>query len=67
MEKPITLVISETKNNIANIVNESKLPMFILDGIFRDLYTEIHTIAIQQEQMERSNYEKSLAEETKQD
>lgn len=63
MEKPITLIISETKDKIVTIVNESKLPMFVLDNIFKDFYTDIHTLSIQQEQAEKIEYEKYIAQE----
>lgn len=65
MEKPITLTISELKNDISKLVNESKLPVFILDNIFREFYSEVHMLSLQQEQAEKVEYEKYLAENMK--
>lgn len=64
MEKPITLIIHETKQNIAAAVSQSNLPLFILESIFKDFYTEIYSLAKQQEEKEKSDYQKSLSDET---
>lgn len=62
MEKPITVLISETRGKMINTVNDSGLPLFILDSILKDLYGEIHALSIQQEERDRKEYEQALAE-----
>lgn len=62
MEKPITVLISETRKSMINTINDSGLPLFILDNILRDLYGEIHALSIQQEERDRNEYEQSLTE-----
>lgn len=64
MEKPITLQIEEFKKNIATIVNDSNLPPFILDYIFKDLYSEIHMLNQNQLTKDMQEYEKASKEST---
>ena len=65
MNKPITMVIKETKAKIANICNESGLPPIVLDLIMQGIYTEIHSLAERQTMEEEMTYVKMLEEESK--
>lgn len=63
VEKPITMVIEETKNNLINVINQSGLHPFILDSIMKELHNEIHISYLKQAQMEAENYNKSVSKE----
>lgn len=65
MNKPITMIIKETKNKLANICNESGLPPVILDLIIQGVYSEIHSIVERQTLEEESAYTKALEESSK--
>ena len=65
MNKPITMIIKETKNKLANICNESGLPPVILDLIIHDIYSEIHSIVEKQTLEDESVYAKALEESSK--
>lgn len=65
MEKPVTLRIEELKNKVAEIINASELPAFILDYIMRDFYIEIHGMAQNQIMQDSKAYEASLIERKK--
>lgn len=65
IEKPITMVIEETKQKLIDVVNESNLHLFILDSIFKEMYNEIHISYLKQAQMETDNYNKSISEKNK--
>ena len=65
MNKPITMIIKETKNKLANICNESGLPPVILDLIIHDIYSEIHSIVEKQTLEDESAYAKALEESYK--
>ena len=41
MEKPMSLVVKETKEEIVNIINEKKLPAFILEPIVKEVYEAV--------------------------
>lgn len=62
MNKPLTMMIKDTKTKIANVVNESGLPPIILDLIMQGVYSEIHYIAEKQTTDEEYLYSKSLEE-----
>lgn len=65
MNKPITMVIKETKNKIANICNESGLPPVILDLIVQGIYSEIHSLAERQSLEEEMAYANAKMDESK--
>lgn len=65
MNKPITMVIKETKNKLANVCNESGLSPAILDLIMQGLYSEIHSLAERQAIEEEVAYARMLQEAAK--
>lgn len=65
MNKPITMVIKETKTKIANICNESGLSPIVLDLIVQGIYSEIHSLAERQTIEEEMSYVKMLEEASK--
>ena len=62
MNKPITVIIKDTKNNLAKICNESSLPPVILDLIMQGIYSEIHSLAERQTFEEEMAYRKVIEE-----
>ena len=62
MNKPLTMVIKETKNKIVNVCNESGLSPAILDLIMQGIYSEIHSLAERQTMEEEMSYVKMLEE-----
>lgn len=59
MNKPLTMIIKETKTQLANICNESGLSPIILDLIIHGIYSEIHSIA-EKQTLEEENFYKNL-------
>ena len=66
MNKPLTMVIKETKTKLINVCNESTLPPAVLDLIMQNIYSEIHSIAERQAAEEEKAYTK-IIEENKDD
>ena len=64
MNKPITMIINETRTKLANICNESGLSPVILDLIIQPLYSEIHSLAEMQSKEDEINYIKSIKKES---
>ena len=62
MNKPLTMVIKETKTKIANICNESGLPPVILDLIMQGIYSEIRFLADKQISEEEKSYIATIKE-----
>ena len=54
--KPISMIIKETKAKIANVCNESNLSLVILDLIMSELYSEVHSLAEKQTAEEERVY-----------
>lgn len=60
MNKPLTMIIKETRTKLANVCNESGLPAAILDLIVQGVYSEIHLVAERQATEEEKAYVESL-------
>ncbi len=63
MEKPITLQIEEFRKTIAETIQSSNLPIFLLDYLFRDFYSEIHLLNQNQIQQDKVSYASSIKSE----
>ena len=63
MNKPANLIMEETKENIAKVVNESGLPPFLLEPILKDLYNQVSILKQQELEKSRQEYENSLNQE----
>lgn len=62
MNKPLTMVIKETKNKLASVCNESGLHPVILDLIMQGIYFEIHSLAEKQTLEDETVYINMLKE-----
>lgn len=60
MNKPISMIIKETKTNIINACNESRLQPAILDLIMREIYSEVRSLAEKQAIEEENAYMNSI-------
>lgn len=65
MEKPASLLIQETKNNIINILNESKLHSSILELIMRDIMNDVTNASARVKNKELEEYNNKVLEEAK--
>lgn len=66
MNKPITMVIKETKTKLANVCNESGLSPAVLELVVQGIYSEIHSHAERQAMEEEVVYARMLEEAAKQ-
>lgn len=60
INKPITMVIKETKTKLINVLNESNLSPAILDLIMQGIYSETHSLAERQAIEEERAYAEML-------
>lgn len=58
--KPITLVHEELITDLTNIINNSKLPAFIIEPVLKDLYLEIKAMSQRQLVRDKEMYNQSL-------
>ena len=63
MEKPASLLIQETRNNIINILNESKLHSSILELIMKDIMNDVINASTRIKNKELEEYNNKVLEE----
>lgn len=57
MDKPATLLQREFKDNLVKIINESKLPAFVLAPILEQALAEVKDIEQKQYEADKAAYE----------
>lgn len=63
MNKPLSIIIQDAKDSIANAINETQLSPVLCEPILKDLYIEVQRLAREQIMQEKEQYEKALKEE----
>lgn len=56
MNKPITIIRAEFISNLANLINDSRLPAFVIESILKDTYLEVGAIARKQYEDDMKKY-----------
>lgn len=59
---PLSVLMENTKSRILGIINTSNLPLPILELIFKDACSNLHSLSMNIYQEEKAEYEKSLKE-----
>jgi hypothetical protein len=67
MEKPISMILSESKQTIINAVASTNLHPALLELIIKDIYNEVKLSAERQLEMEQGEYNYSLQEKGEQE
>lgn len=62
MNKPLTILIQETKSNFIKTINNSSLPPCVLELIMQDILNEIHVLSQKQLQEDELAYMNSLTQ-----
>lgn len=65
MEKPFTLIVQDTEEKIIKILNESKIPAFVLKNILQNLFNQLSEIEKNEVEVYLRNKEKDTKEEKK--
>lgn len=60
VEIPIGLKIENLKQNITNLINDSKLPIYILNPILKNFYQESELLLNNYIKIEINDYKKNL-------
>lgn len=64
MNKPVSLIREEVKSELADTINNSNLPPFVIEPILQDLLREVHVAVVRQYENDKAMYERSLNEKT---
>lgn len=62
LNKPVTMIIKETKARLINVINESGLSPAVLDLIMQGIYYELHSLAQRQADEEEKAYMKMISD-----
>lgn len=65
IQKPVSVVIEETQQKLADVINESNLHIALLEMIVKELYLEIRTQAEIVSANEKAEYESLCNEANK--
>ena len=58
--KPVTILREEFINNLTDMVNNSDLPMFVLEPIFRDMHSKIKIAEQKQLENDKIKYQEII-------
>ena len=64
MDKPITMRYEEFKHNLTSLINNSDLPLFIIEGTLQNYLYEVSSIVKKQYQHDVEQYKESLSKPT---
>lgn len=65
MNKPVSLIIDETKKSLADTINDCNLHPSIIEMIVKDIYWEINRLSIETIKKEKEQFlEESANEQT---
>lgn len=56
LNKPITVVRAEFISNLTKLINESKLPLFVVEPILKDVYLEVRDTSQKQYEHDLMSY-----------
>lgn len=62
MEKPLSLKKKEFINQLVNVINDTDIPLFVIENILQATISEVHVAAIKQAKQEEEAYIQSCAE-----
>lgn len=63
ISKPFSVVCTEFKQSLAELINTSNLPMFVVESVLQNYLNEVNTLAKNQYNYEKSQYEQALKAE----
>lgn len=58
--KPVTILREEFIANLTNMINDSELPMFVLEPIFKDMHNKIRIAEQQQLENDKKKYQELI-------
>ena len=64
-QKPITMLMDEFKENLTNLLNESKLPAWVLLYLLDPFVKQLQMFDQAAREQDKENYENALKEEEK--
>lgn len=60
--KPMSVARSEFIQSLTNLINESTLPLFVIESILKDMYSDVHSLSQRQLEIDLKNYREALSQ-----
>ena len=67
MNKPITMVYEDFKNELANLINKSGLPAFVIEFVLQSYLNETRAAMQKQYQLDKAQYDEYLSKKNDED
>lgn len=61
VRKPVTIERVEFISSLLDLINNSRLPAFVIETILRDAYNDVHTLAQRQYEADLERYKEAIA------
>lgn len=61
INKPISVAKEDFATALVKLCNESQVPLFVIEYTLKDLLQEVHTLAKQQYEVDKQQYEQAVA------
>lgn len=61
IQKPITVARAEFVSNLADLINNSGLPAFVIESILKDMLYDVRTMCKKQLELDTKKYQEMLA------
>lgn len=60
--KPMSVARSEFIQSLTNLINESTLPLFVIESVLKDMYSDVRSLSQRQLEIDLKNYRESLSQ-----
>lgn len=60
IQKPLSVARAEFISSLTNLINTSSLPLFIIEPILKDMYSDIHILSQKSLEADTKRYQEQL-------
>ena len=60
--KPMSVARSEFIQSLTNLINENTLPLFVIESILKDMYSDVRSLSQRQLEIDLKNYREALSQ-----
>lgn len=60
--KPMSVARSEFIQSLTKLINESTLPLFVIESILKDMHSDVRSLSQRQLEIDLKNYREALSQ-----
>ena len=60
--KPMSVARSEFIQSLTNLINESTLPLLVIESILKDMHSDVRSLSQRQLEIDLKNYREALSQ-----